>query len=41
MGCEVVVLSSTLSKKEEALTLGASEFHTLDFGRITHCVRPA
>src|SRR4051812_8515876 len=29
MGCEVVVLSSTESKRDEALKLGATEFHTL------------
>ncbi|KAL2840282.1 chaperonin 10-like protein [Aspergillus pseudoustus] len=29
MGCQVVVLSESPSKKEEALALGASEFHNL------------
>ncbi|CAI7650196.1 unnamed protein product [Penicillium crustosum] len=30
MGCQVVVLSRTQSKKEEALALGASEFHVFE-----------
>ncbi|OJJ35393.1 hypothetical protein ASPWEDRAFT_172204 [Aspergillus wentii DTO 134E9] len=34
MGCEVVVLSSSQSKKEEALAFGASEFYTLDSSTI-------
>jgi D-arabinose 1-dehydrogenase-like Zn-dependent alcohol dehydrogenase len=30
LGCDVVVLSSNLSKKDEALSLGAKEFHVTE-----------
>lgn len=30
MGCEVVVLSTSNSKREEAMSFGASEFHVFD-----------
>ncbi|KAF2458636.1 chaperonin 10-like protein [Lineolata rhizophorae] len=44
MGCEVIVFSGTDSKKEEAMELGADEFHavkgkkTLDIGRKLDCL---
>ena len=40
MGCEVVVFSTTASKKEEALTLGAREFHTVAELETAENIRP-
>jgi D-arabinose 1-dehydrogenase-like Zn-dependent alcohol dehydrogenase len=40
MGCEVVVFSTTASKKAEALQFGAREFYTAAELEATENIRP-